>query len=69
MAGRNQQKLEAVRTELSTDAPEAANVPILTADTADKASLVSLAAQADVVIAMAGPYARCGRPMVEVRLS
>lgn len=58
LAGRNQQKLEAVRERLGVD------VPLLTADTADPESLTAVAESARVVITTVGPYLEHGMPLV-----
>ena len=62
MAGRNLAKLEGVRRELGADA---ADVPLLVADSNDRESLVTLAAQARVVATTVGPYALYGSRLVE----
>ncbi len=41
------------------------DVPILTGDTSDPASLDAITARTAVVIALAGPYAQVGTPIVE----
>jgi short subunit dehydrogenase-like uncharacterized protein len=67
MAGRNKEKLEATRVEISKYSPEMANVPILLADLGNKESLDMLATSTNVVICMAGPYTLHGTPVVQVR--
>ena len=62
IAGRNETKLEALRHELG-DA--AASVPILTADSADRASLQQLATRTRVVLTTVGPYALYGSELVD----
>lgn len=59
MAGRSQDKLEAVRDDIN-----APNVPLLVADANDAASLDALCRQARVVVSTVGPYALYGEPMV-----
>jgi short subunit dehydrogenase-like uncharacterized protein len=63
VAGRNRERLEAVVRE---KVPPAAVQPgIVVADTADPAALLALAAQADVLLNLAGPYALTGEAVVE----
>ncbi|WP_371494286.1 saccharopine dehydrogenase NADP-binding domain-containing protein [Kitasatospora sp. NBC_00374] len=64
LAGRNRDKLEALRTHLGTLVPGCADLPLLTADAADPASLREVAASARVVISTVGPYLRYGEPLV-----
>jgi short subunit dehydrogenase-like uncharacterized protein len=61
LAGRNQAKLEALRSRLD---PKHAELPLLQADSTDPASLRALAEQAKVVISTVGPYIRYGEPLV-----
>ncbi len=60
IAGRNQQKLEEVRSQLGAEA-----LPIVIADSLDKPSLVALAQQTRVVCTTVGPYAKYGSLLVE----
>ncbi len=60
MAGRSEDKLEAVRAEIG--APE--STPFVIADASDPASLSAMAAQARVVITTVGPYQLYGEPLV-----
>ncbi len=60
IAGRNEDKLERVRQELS--APE---LPILLADSLDKPSLEAMVRQTKVICSTVGPYALYGTPLVE----
>ncbi len=62
LAGRSREKLERLRTELG---PRAADWPVLTADSADAASMRTLAESARVVATTVGPYAKHGLPLVE----
>ncbi|HEY0165716.1 MAG TPA: saccharopine dehydrogenase NADP-binding domain-containing protein [Jatrophihabitans sp.] len=64
LAGRNQAKLEAVRAELSAIDGALAQLPLLSADTGDPASLAAVAASSRVVISTVGPYLRHGEPLV-----
>jgi short subunit dehydrogenase-like uncharacterized protein len=43
-------------------------VPFIIADANDKSSLTNLAAKTDVIIAVAGPYAKYGTNVVEASL-
>jgi short subunit dehydrogenase-like uncharacterized protein len=58
LAGRNQAKLEAVRTELGLD------VPIVIADSSDKPSLAAMASRAAVICTTVGPYMKYGADLV-----
>lgn len=61
LAGRSREKLLAVRAQLPGDA---ANWPVLIADSADADSLRVLAEGARVIISTVGPYAKYGLPLV-----
>jgi saccharopine dehydrogenase (NAD+, L-glutamate forming) len=58
LAGRNKEKLEAVRDRLGVD------VPLVVADVTDAGSLADLAASTRVVITTVGPYLQHGEPLV-----
>ena len=60
IAGRNQQKLDALRRDLNR--PE---LPIVIADSADPASLAAMAANTKTLISTVGPYAKFGTPVLE----
>ena len=60
LAGRNQQKLEAVRGRLG-----APDLPLLHAEVGDPASLAEVAASAKAVITTVGPYINYGEPLVK----
>ncbi|HEX6383065.1 MAG TPA: saccharopine dehydrogenase NADP-binding domain-containing protein, partial [Anaerolineae bacterium] len=64
IAGRNRHKLEALRRSLATVNPAAAELPILTGDSHDAASLQAIVAQTRVVATTVGPYAKYGTPLV-----
>lgn len=64
LAGRNQAKLEGVRTELAAQTPSAAELDLLQADSMDQASLEALAAQTHVLCTTVGPYAKIGEAAV-----
>jgi short subunit dehydrogenase-like uncharacterized protein len=59
LAGRNQRKLEATRER--TNIPD---LPLLSADVTDPASLRAIAESAKVVITTVGPYIHYGEPVV-----
>ena len=61
LGGRNQIKLELVRSELG---PEAKDIPIITGDSHDVASLEALVAKTNVVCSTVGPYAKYGSELV-----
>ena len=64
LVGRNQRKLEEVRTRLVEIDPALADLPLLVADAGDPASLEAVAEQARVVITTVGPYIEYGEPLV-----
>ena len=64
LAGRNLQKLEEVRAGLAEIDPALAELPLLTADVTDAASLRAVAESARVVITTVGPYLQHGEPLV-----
>jgi short subunit dehydrogenase-like uncharacterized protein len=63
IAGRNQGKLEEVRSERAGDPAQV--LPILIADSDDPDSLAKMVQQTRVVITTVGPYASYGTPLVE----
>jgi short subunit dehydrogenase-like uncharacterized protein len=64
LAGRNRARLEGVRAELSAIDPALTQLPLLSADVTDPASLASVAAGSRVVASTVGPYLRHGEPLV-----
>lgn len=64
MAGRSQEKLERLRSQLADINPACAGVPIITADLTDSKSLDKLVKQSDVIISVAGPFWKLGLPLV-----
>jgi short subunit dehydrogenase-like uncharacterized protein len=62
LAGRSQEKLEALKSRLGE---AAAGWGVLEADTASPTSLATLAASTRVLVTTVGPYARHGLPLVE----
>jgi len=60
LAGRNREKLEAVRDGIAS----ATDLPLLLADVEDPASLRAIAESARVVISTVGPYIQYGEPLV-----
>jgi short subunit dehydrogenase-like uncharacterized protein len=64
LAGRNREKLEAVRRRLAEVSPAAAQLPLVTADTRDASTMRALAESTRVVITTVGPYINYGEPLV-----
>ena len=64
LAGRNNAKLEAVRTKLAGINPKLKDLALLHADAADPASLDAVAAATKVVITTVGPYIQHGADLV-----
>ncbi|MCA9960712.1 MAG: saccharopine dehydrogenase NADP-binding domain-containing protein [Anaerolineales bacterium] len=64
IAGRNPKKLDSIRLALAHINPAAANLPLLVADSQDRASLDNLVQQTKVVCSTVGPYALYGTPLV-----
>ena len=64
LAGRNQQKLENVRSELTAQYPEISQLPIVVADAADISALNAAARNTRVICNLAGPYALYGEHLV-----
>lgn len=64
LAGRNEDKLAAVRQRLSETNPSCANLALLHADSTDLSSLSRLAGSTRVLITTVGPYLHYGEPLV-----
>jgi short subunit dehydrogenase-like uncharacterized protein len=64
LAGRNQTKLEQVRSRLAKIDPDLAALPLLQADSTDAESLRAVAASTRVVITTVGPYLLHGEGLV-----
>ena len=64
LAGRNPDKLEAVRARLAEINPGCADLDLLRADATDAASIERVAKSTKVVITTVGPYIRFGEPLV-----
>ncbi|MGW9633928.1 saccharopine dehydrogenase family protein [Nocardiopsis alba] len=64
LAGRNGERLEALRAELAEIDPDRPTPDLLLADIDDAASIRSLAASARVVVTTVGPYTDYGEPLV-----
>ena len=64
LAGRNRDKLEAVRDKLTALDPALADLELIEADSADRTSLDAMAARTKVVISTVGPYIQFGEPLV-----
>jgi short subunit dehydrogenase-like uncharacterized protein len=64
LAGRNLEKLEAVRRRLADVNAACAKLPLLQADISDPASIRAIAESTKVVITTVGPYIHYGEPLV-----
>ncbi|WP_030488737.1 saccharopine dehydrogenase family protein [Micromonospora chokoriensis] len=64
LAGRNPQRLAAVRDRLAAIDPSWAELPLLTADVTDADSLRAVAESTRVVASTVGPYIHHGEPLV-----
>jgi saccharopine dehydrogenase (NAD+, L-glutamate forming) len=64
LAGRNQDKLRALRERLAAIEPRCADLPLLHADVEDPASLEAVARATRVVVTTVGPYITYGAPLV-----
>ncbi|MCX4750858.1 saccharopine dehydrogenase NADP-binding domain-containing protein [Kitasatospora sp. NBC_01287] len=64
LAGRSLDRLTEVRRSLTAIDPALAELPLLTADAADRTALREVAGAARVVISTVGPYLRHGEPLV-----
>jgi len=64
IAGRNRDKLEAVRRSCPAGAPTD-SLPVLIADSDDRDSLSSMVRQTRVICTTVGPYAKYGTPLVD----
>lgn len=64
IAGRNRDKLEAVRRGLTEHRADLAELPIIVADSHDRAALDAVARQAKVVCTTVGPFAQHGSELV-----
>lgn len=64
LAGRNQEKLEAVRQRLAAIDPDLATLPVIKADAGEPESLRAMAESTQVVITTVGPYLNYGEPLV-----
>ena len=64
LAGRNQDRLRAVRERLAAIEPRWADLALLHADVEDPASLAAIARAARVVVTTVGPYITYGGPLV-----
>ena len=63
IAGRNQAKLEEVRSS-SVIAAKRAELPIIIADSGDPDSLQAMVTQTRVLCSTVGPYAKFGTPLI-----
>lgn len=64
IAGRNRDKLAALRRRLTAVNPTLSDLPILLGDSLDRESLDKIVAQARVVCSTVGPYTTYGTPLV-----
>jgi len=64
LAGRSRDKLERVRRALAALDPTAAHLPIVVADSLDRAAMDDVARRARLVCTTVGPYATYGDPLV-----
>ncbi|MCB9683286.1 MAG: saccharopine dehydrogenase NADP-binding domain-containing protein [Alphaproteobacteria bacterium] len=64
LAGRNRDKLAAVRAQLAVSAPAAADLPLLVVDSHDDGDMARLAASTKAVCTTVGPYLAHGLPLV-----
>ncbi|WP_405430303.1 saccharopine dehydrogenase family protein [Micromonospora sp. NBC_00617] len=64
LAGRNADRLAAVRGRLAAIDPTLVDLPLLTADAADAGSLHAVAESARVVASTVGPFVHHGQPLV-----
>jgi len=64
LAGRNESKLQQVKSELRLDSTMVEEPAILIADSDDQQSLQRMTAQGRVVLTTVGPYAQHGEPLV-----
>jgi short subunit dehydrogenase-like uncharacterized protein len=64
IAGRNREKLEAVKADLQQRSPKLAELPIRVADSLDVAALDALVPDTRVICTTVGPYAKYGKELV-----
>ena len=64
LAGRNRRKLEAVRDRLAKIDESLADLELIEADSADRASLDAMVGRTKLVISTVGPYVEFGEPLV-----
>lgn len=65
LAGRSQERLEAIRERLAALNPACNALPLLVVESDDDAALATLAASTKVVISTVGPYLKHGEPLVK----
>jgi short subunit dehydrogenase-like uncharacterized protein len=65
IAGRNREKLEAIRAELAAITPKASELELLIGDSHDLDSLKTIAQTTKVVLTTVGPYAAYGATLVQ----
>lgn len=64
IAGRSKSKLEGVRTHLAQIHPDMDQLPLVVADSSDRASLEAMVGDAKVICTTVGPYAKYGSELV-----
>ena len=64
LAGRDPDRLAAVRDRLAAVDPALSGLPLLSADVTDERSMADVASRAGVVITTVGPYVEHGEPLV-----
>lgn len=64
LAGRSEQKLEAVRSRLAVAHPALADLELVVVDATDTTGLTAVAARTRVVVTTVGPYQQFGEPLV-----
>lgn len=65
VGGRNEEKLDALATELSSQSEDWTELPVLIGDATDPESLQEIAQSTAVVCTTVGPYTKYGTPLVE----
>merc|ERR1712137_1011747 len=64
LAGRTPSKLEAVRERLTKIDPNCKDLTLIEANITDERSLDEMASQTKVILSTAGPFIKCGTPIV-----
>lgn len=69
MAARNKAKMEDLRSTLAQKFEAVQTIPLLIGDVSDRTAIERIVGQTRVIIALNGPYAKLGTPVVEACLS